>query len=163
MPFRTSGSRSGANPCTKPLAAASAAPGAMGGTEGPQKPEQYKGMHPVCHPFRSRGSGSAELRALMRGALERRYVCLVLSSVGWAATMTRASPASQPQGRISREPVPSAPDNELSDNWRRLCLHPSLARGTWGPSGRSNRKFSRERKRLFVLESLNFHCHAQSC
>lgn len=109
-------------------------------------------------PFCGKGSGSAEPRALMRG-----YVCLVPLAVGWAATMTRASPTSQPQGRISREPVPSAADNELSDNWRRLCLHPSLARGTQGPSGRSNRKFSGERKRLFVLERLNFHCHAQSC
>lgn len=147
----------------RPPYAAAAALGAMGGTRGPQKPERDKGTHPVCHPFCGRGSGWAEIRALTRGTLERQYVCLVPLPVGWAATMTRASAASQPRGRISREPVPAAADNELSDNWRRLCLHPAPARGTRGPSGRSNRKFSRERKRAFVLESLNFHCRAPSC
>jgi len=145
MPLGTSGSRCG-----------SAAAGGVGGSAGPQEPAQHEGTHPVCHPFRRGGSGPAEIAALMRGALGRPYVCLVLSPAGWAATMTRGSSASQPRGRISRGPVPSAPDNELSAGWRRLCLHPDLARGTRGPSGRSNRKFSRERKGCSCLTVQTF-------
>lgn len=52
----------------------------------------------------------------MPAALGRRYVCLVPSPAGRAVTMTRASPAAQPRGRISREPVPAAPDNGAGDS-----------------------------------------------
>lgn len=128
-----------------------------GGTAEPQEPEQHKSTkaRPVCHlSCSSRGSGSGEIRALRSGALGRLDVCWVLSP---AVTMTRGSPRASPAAGFPVSPSPRQQTMSCLTAGDGSAFAPLSSHGSSGPSGRSNRKPGRERKRLFVLQSPNFH------